>query len=117
MKYIRCLTLVSTVILLLSLSAFARDRNEHRLSLTDPVQVGASQLAPGDYTLEWQETGPAVQVKFMQNGKTVATASGTLKTNDTEVTQDAVVTQTVSARIKILKEIDFKHQKEALVFG
>ncbi|MFZ0762146.1 MAG: hypothetical protein WAM69_19530, partial [Candidatus Sulfotelmatobacter sp.] len=69
------------------------------------------------YKVEWQGTGPAVQVKFVQNGKTVATASGTLKMNDAQVSQDDIVTQTTSAHGKVLKEIDFGHDKEALVFG
>jgi hypothetical protein len=57
--------------------------------------------------VEWQGTGPAVQVSFQQNGKTVVTSRGTLKTNVTEATGGGMST---------LKEIDFGHQKEALVF-
>jgi hypothetical protein len=71
--------------------------------------------ARADYKVEWQGTGSAVQVSFQQNGKTVATASGTLK-NDDQVTQDAIVTKATGADASTLKEIDFGHQKEALVF-
>jgi hypothetical protein len=52
----------------------------------------------------------------MRNGKTVATASGTFKTNDAHVIQDEVVTDTTSANTKTLKEIDFSHNKESFVF-
>jgi hypothetical protein len=55
-------------------------------------------------------------VSFQQNGLTVVTASGTLKTNDDQVTQDAIVTQATGRGASTLKEIDFGHQKEALVF-
>jgi hypothetical protein len=46
----------------------------------------------------------------------VITVPGTLKTNDDQVTQDAIVTEATSPNTTTLKEIDFGHQKEALVF-
>jgi hypothetical protein len=61
----------------------------------------------------WQGTGPAVQVTFLRSGKTVATVPGTLKTNDSQVTQDAILTDSSN---KTLSEIDFGRDKEALVF-
>jgi hypothetical protein len=98
------------------LCVWARVRNQHSVDISDLVNVGAVQLRPGTYKLEWQEAGPSVHVKFLQEGKTVATVPATLKTNDAQVTQDDVVIQTL-ANQKLLKEIDFGHQKEALVFG
>lgn len=67
--------------------------------------------------MEWQGTGPAVQMSFQQNGKTVVTVAGTLKTNDDQVTQDDIVTEGTSTDVGVLREIDFGHQKQALVFG
>jgi hypothetical protein len=52
----------------------------------------------------------------MRDGKTVATVPGTLKTNDAQVTQDDIVTDTTSANTKTLTEIDFGRSKEALIF-
>ena len=68
------------------------------------------------YKVEWEGTGPAVQVSFQQNGKTVVTSLATLKTNADQVTQDGVVIEATGAAASTLKEIDFGHQKEALVF-
>jgi hypothetical protein len=104
--------------LLSAVSAFAGDKIQHSVDISETVQVGNTQLNPGSYRIEWEGTGPEVQVNFMRNGKTVATASGTFKTNDTNVTQDEVVTDTTSANAntKTLKEIDFSHNKESLVF-
>jgi hypothetical protein len=82
---------------------------------SDAVQVGNTQLQPGNYKVEWQGTGPDVQVTFLQNGKAVATVPGTLKTNDAQVSQDAIVTDSATANRK-LNEIDFGRNKEALVF-
>jgi len=97
-------------------SAHAARNNTHSVEIYDVMQIGGTTLKPGNYKVEWQGTGPAVQVSFQQNGKTVVTSRGTLKTNDDQVTQDAVVTEATGGGMSTLKEIDFGHQKEALVF-
>ena len=97
-------------------SAYAARNNAHSVEISDAVQIGGTKLKPGNYKVEWQGTGPAVQVSFQQSGKTVVTVPGTLKTNDDQVTQDAIVTEATVAGTSTLKEIDFGHQKEALVF-
>jgi hypothetical protein len=118
MKQIKYTALLSMLALLFSVCAFARDKNQHSVEITDSVQVGGTQLKPGSYKVEWQGTGPQIQVNFVRNGKTVATVPGTLKTNDAQVTQDEIVTDTTSAsaNTKTLKEIDFSRSKESLVF-
>ncbi len=116
MKQIKYTALLSMLALLFSVCAFARDKNQHSVEITDSVQVGGTQLKAGSYKVEWQGTGPQIQVNFVRNGKTVATVPGTLKTNDAQVTQDDIVTDTTSANTKTLKEIDFSRSKESLVF-
>jgi hypothetical protein len=101
--------------LLFPLGALARN-NAHSVQILDVLQIGSAQLKPGNYKVEWQGTGPAVQVSFQQNGKTVVTMPATLKTSDNQVTQDAIMTEATSAGTTELKEIDFGRQKEALVF-
>ena len=116
MKQIKYAALLSMIALLFSVSALARDKNQHSVKIPDSVQVGGKQLEPGNYKVEWQGTGPGIQVNFVRDGKTVATVQGTLKTNDAQVTQDAIVTGTTSANTKTLTEIDFSRTKESLVF-
>src|ERR1700733_13285201 len=50
--------------------------------------LGTTQLKPGSYKVEWQGSGPVVQVSFEQNGKTLVTVSATLKAAENQVTQD-----------------------------
>ena len=114
-KYFQYLAVLSTLALLFPLGALARN-NAHSVQIFDVLQIGSTQLKPGNYKVEWQGTGPAVQVSFQQNGKTVVTMPATLKTNDDQVTQDAIMTEATSADTTQLKEIDFGRQKEALVF-
>jgi hypothetical protein len=93
----------------------ARD-NARSVQIFDVVQIGTTELKPGHYKVEWQGTGPAVEVSFLRNGKTVVTVPGTLKTNDDQVTQDSILTQASGTGSSTLKEIDFRHLKQALVF-
>jgi hypothetical protein len=116
MKQVKYAALLPMLALLSSLSALARDKNQHSVEIPDSVQVGDTQLKPGNYRVEWQGTGPQIQVNFVRDGKTVATVPGTLKTNDTRVTQDDIVTDTTRANTKTLTEIDFGRNKESLVF-
>jgi hypothetical protein len=115
MKRIQYTAFLSMLALLSPLSAFARDKNQHSVEILDSVQVGSTQLKPGNYKVEWQGSGPEVQVNFVRDGKTVATVPGTLKTNDAHVA-DEIVTDTTNANATMLKEIDFSHDKESLIF-
>jgi hypothetical protein len=117
MKYLEYLVFLSLLTLLFPTTIFARDKNEHNVNIPDALQVGSAQLKPGDYKVEWQGDGPAVQVKFLKDGKLVATVPGTLKINDREVTQDSVVFNDSDVHHKVLQEIDFAHQKEAILLG
>ncbi|MGA8501537.1 MAG: hypothetical protein WB683_08330 [Candidatus Sulfotelmatobacter sp.] len=113
MKLPNYVAFLSILAVLAPLSAFAREKNQHSVDIPNTVQVGGKQLEAGSYKVEWQGAGPEVQVTFLSHGKAVATVPGTLKTNDSQVTADAI--QTDSAN-NTLNEIDFRRDKEALVF-
>ncbi len=117
LRFVQCLGVIPALALLFPLIALAADKTERSVDIPAGVQVGDTQMTPGHYEVEWQGTGPAVQVSFKQQGKTVATVHGLLKTNDDQVTQDDIVTNATGANTRVLQEIDFRHQKEALVFG
>ena len=116
MKQIKYIAVLCALALLTSLGALARDKNQRTVEISDSVQVGETQLQPGTYKVEWQGTGPQVQVNFMRNGKTVATVPGTLKTG-TNVSHDEIVTDTTNANTKTLQEIDFHHNNESVIFA
>ncbi|HTW59908.1 MAG TPA: hypothetical protein VMD99_17400 [Terriglobales bacterium] len=116
MKNLKFLALLSAVVLMIPLALFAREKNERSVNIPNSIQVSGKTLKPGDYKVEWQPDGSQVQVKFLQYGKAVASARATLKTNDSQVTQDDIQTHKAGANWE-LTEIDFGHQKEALVFS
>jgi hypothetical protein len=45
----------------------------------------------------------------------ITTVPGTLKTDDSNVVQNDIVTEKVASKT-VLREIDFGHSKEALIF-
>lgn len=116
MKQINYIAVLCLLALLAPLGALARDKNQRTVQISEVVQVGQTQLQPGTYKVEWQGNGPQVQVNFVRNGKTVASAPGTLKTN-ADVSHDDIVTETSSSNSKTLQEIDFHHNKESVTFA
>jgi hypothetical protein len=103
LKHLKYLALLSTFALLSSLGALARENSKPTVSFQDSVEVGSTQLKAGDYKVEWQGTGPAVQVTFLQHGNTVASAPATLQ-SDKQVTHDDGVVDETNANAKTLKE-------------
>lgn len=58
------------VALLLASSAFAATKAH--LAITSPTTVNGTTLKPGDYQLQWEGSGPNVEVSVLR-GKTVLT--------------------------------------------
>jgi len=114
MKSTKYLFLLAGMAVLLSMSAFAKDTNQGKFTISEPVQVGSTQLKAGDYKVEWDGSGDAVQVKILQGKKTVATSSGKLVNHDQAAPYNAVILKDASGG-KAINEIDFGNRKEALV--
>lgn len=107
------LALVAAVVL--SMGAFAKDKNEGKFTLADSAQIGSTQLKPGDYKAEWEGTGSDVQVKILQGKNVVATTSAKLV--DKQDASDSVTLGGTNSATKTVDEIDFGHFHKALVFG
>lgn len=68
--------LVMGLALLLASSAFAGTKTN--LHLNGPATVNGTNLKAGDYKLEWDGTGPDVQVSIVQGKNVVAKVQGKL---------------------------------------
>ena len=117
MKLLRYLALLSLAALMLPVAASARDKNQRSVDIPNLVQVGNTQLKPGTYKVEWQDAGPNAQVTFLHKNKKVATVPATIKTNDSQVTEDAVITDHANSKHPVLQEIDFSHGKDAVILS
>ena len=115
MKFVQYFASFSIVALVLSVSAFAKDSHSGKFTLSDTVQVGSSQLPPGEYKAEWNGPANDVKVDIIQNGKTVATMQGRLEDLQKPAPADAVLTKTLQDNTKELDEIEFGNHIAALV--
>jgi len=117
MKFAQYFASFALVALMLSVSAFAGDSHSGKFTLSDTVQVGSTQLAPGDYKAEWSGPANDVKIDFKRDGKVVATAQGKIQDLQKPSPYDAVLTKTLQDNTKTLDEIDFGNRTEALVLG
>src|ERR1700721_233159 len=106
MKFVERLTSFAIVALVLSLSAFAKDGHSGKFTLSETVQVGSTQLAPGDYKAEWNGPANDVKIDFIKNGKTVATTQGKIQNLQTPSRYDAVLPKTFQKNTKKPTETD-----------
>jgi len=115
MRSVKYVLVLTAIALLLPLSALAKDSgNEGKFTISEPVQVGSTQLKPGDYKVQWDGSGDAVQVKILQGKKTVATSSGKIVSHDQPAPYNSVILKDAASG-KAINEIDFSNRKEALV--
>ena len=115
MRSAKVLSFISAAALLLPALAFAKEQGKGKLQLTDPVQIGSTQLKPGDYSVEWNGSGPTVSVNFMKNDKTVATAPGKIIDLKKPARTDAVVLKsTANGKAKTIDQIQFAKHIQAL---
>jgi hypothetical protein len=117
MKSVQQLASFAIVAVALSLSAFAKDSNSGKFTLSDTVQVGSTQLAPGSYKAEWSGPADDVKIDIVQNGRTVATIQGKIENLERPARENAVVTKTLDNNTRALDEIEFGNRTEALVLA
>lgn len=93
---------------LFSTSAFAQSENKGKLSVPDTITVEGKQLPPGNYKVEWEGTGPNVEVKILKGKETVATAPARLVQGPTKAAVDSY---------GIIKQQDGRRVLSAIYFG
>jgi len=59
--------------------AVGAPKNKKTINISAATHVGSVTLQPGDYTIEWSETGPDVQVSFSRGKNTIVTLPATLE--------------------------------------
>jgi hypothetical protein len=112
----RTLAAFTLVVLALTLSigAFAAGKSQ-TVTLYHDTQVNGKTLPAGEYTVKYETTGPNAQVKFLRNGKEVASASGTVKQLTSAPEYNQVITQDGNGSTTI-SEIDFAHSTTGVSF-
>jgi hypothetical protein len=101
--------------LLLASSAFATTKAQ--LHLASAATINGTQLKPGDYKLEWEGTGPNVEVSIMQGKNVVAKTSAKLVDLSSPSIYNAALVKKNDDGTASLSGIRFEGKKYALELG
>jgi hypothetical protein len=100
---------LAVVALMLPLSALAANKNSSNVEIPDKVVVNGKQIQPGTYKVEWNGTGPNVEVSILQGHRTIAQAPARLVNGTYE--PQAIVTHQNSAGANVLDQIQLKNKE------
>jgi hypothetical protein len=105
-------SLVMGLALLLASSAFAASKGH--LTLQSPTSVNGTHLKAGDYKLQWEGTGPEVQVSIMQGKKVLATVPATIVELKSPAQNDSAVVSNNTDGTSSLAGVRFAGKTTAL---
>ena len=110
-------TVLTALALLLATSALAANKqNKGSIELDKPATIGGHQLAPGEYKLTWDGTGPNVDLMIKSYGKLVATVPAHLIELSRPEPSNGYEVHTNGDGSQILTSIEFGGKKYELSF-
>ncbi|HEY1677141.1 MAG TPA: hypothetical protein VGG04_05505 [Candidatus Sulfotelmatobacter sp.] len=108
-------SLVLGLAVLVASSAFAA--NKASLTLVNPATINGTQLKAGDYRLEWEGNGPAVEVSIMKGKNVLAKVPGKLVDLAAPAQNNAAVVEKSDSGASTLSGARFEGKKFALELG
>lgn len=108
-------SLVMGLALLLASSAFAASKAN--LTLQNPTVINGAKLKPGEYKLEWDGTGPNVEVSIKQGKNVLAKVPGKVVDLSEPSHDNAAVLTKNSDGTRTLAGARFEGKKFALQLG
>jgi hypothetical protein len=108
-------SLVMGLVLLLAGSAFAASKAT--LTLNHETTVNGTKLKAGDYKLQWDGSGPDVEVSIVQGKNVVAKVPAKLVDLSSNAANDAAVIKNNSDGTSTLAGVRFAGKKYALDLG
>jgi hypothetical protein len=111
-------TIFAILVLALTTSAFAASAS-HKSSfqISAATQVNGTTLPAGEYTAQWEGSGPTVQVNIMQGRKVVATAPAQVIPLDSKASDTRSEVLSGSNGERELKALQFAGKKFSLHLG
>jgi hypothetical protein len=101
--------------LLLASSAFAGSKAS--LQLNNPTVVNGTKLKPGDYKLEWDGSGPNVELSIIQGKNVIAKVPAKVVDLPSSSNNNAAVTKQNGDGTSSLAGVRFQGKKFALEIG
>ena len=108
-------SLVMALVLLLAGSAFAASKAT--LTLNHDTTVNGTKLKAGDYKLQWDGSGPDVEVSIVRGKDVVAKVPAKLVDLNSNAANDAAVIKNNSDGTSTLAGVRFAGKKYALELG
>lgn len=105
----------ATLVLALTTSAFAAsDSHKSSFEISAATQVNGTTLPAGEYSAQWEGSGPAVQVNIMQGKKVVATVPAQLVPLDSKASDTHAEVLNGANGERELKVLQFGGKKVSL---
>jgi len=105
----------ATLVLALTTSVFAAsDSHKNSFEISAATQVNGTTLPAGEYTAQWEGSGPAVQVNILQGKKVVATAPAQVVTLDSKASDTHAEVLNGTKGERELKVLQFAGKKVSL---
>jgi hypothetical protein len=101
--------------LLLATSAFAA--NKGSLSVQEPLMVNGTKIAAGDYKVQWEGTGPNVELSITQGKKVIAKVPAHMVDLPSPSETDATVVRNNSDGVRSLTEVRLSGKKFSFSIG
>jgi len=114
MKLIRY-TSFSIIFCLLTMVAAADSNRKDKITFSDHVTVSGTQLEPGDYIVQWNGSGPGIQIKFLHDRKEVISITGNVI--EQKNLRDSFTTRRGENDSRVLTKIDFSDVSLVLTSG
>jgi len=103
--------IVIMFVCLLAVSALAVDKS---MTISTATTLNGHAVAPGEYKVSYEIKGTTAEVKLIQAGKTVATATGQVIEQKAVSPYNAVVDQTNADGSRSVIELQFAKQKQVI---
>jgi hypothetical protein len=101
--------------ILLASSAFAATKGS--LQLNNPTTINGTKLKAGDYKVEWEGSGPAVELSIKQGKNVIAKVPARLVDLSSAAASDAAVIRPNGDGTSSLLGVRFQGKKFALELG
>jgi len=110
--------ILATLALALATSAFAAsDSHKSNFEIGDATQVNGTTIPAGEYTAQWEGSGPTVQVNIMQGKKVVATVPAQVVALDSKASDTHAEILNGTNGQRELKALQFAGKKVSLQLG
>jgi len=108
------LTVVMLLTLAVTLGAYAADQS---FTLSQPEVVNGQTIAAGHYDVRYVVHGSSAEVKWLKEGKTIATATGQVAQSDRKSEYNFIDTARNASGETQIKEVHFQGKTDYVQFS